>query len=345
LAAAAGGVPALERERGGAVSFGSPLLLLFLLAIPAAVVVYLALDRRRRERAAGWSSPALLPNMATDPGWRRTIPAILLLLAAAFLLVGFARPEARFTESEPGATIVVALDISGSMAATDVRPSRLAAADEILASFVDKLPSGYRVALLTFAQDYAVRVPPTTVKAAFVAALPRTTQLEGTAMGDAVVAAVQVAHRAVAGGKGSAHPPATVLLVSDGGLNAGNVSATQAAADAKKAGVPVSAIALGTPAGVVNQKIKVSGSSQTFNQTTQVPVESQTLKEIASGSGGALFQGGASPAQLDEVYRELGQHLVHDRKLREITAEVTGGGIALILVAALLSGIWFRRVV
>src|SRR5579863_7223138 len=136
---------------GFLVAFKSPVLLLCLLVLPVLAGVYLWLDRRRSRRAASWATPALLPNMlARTPGARRYIPAAIFGLALLLLLLGFARPEAKFKEAKDGATIVFMIDVSGSMGASDVRPSRLFAADAAVAQFVQRLPSRYRASLITF---------------------------------------------------------------------------------------------------------------------------------------------------------------------------------------------------
>jgi Ca-activated chloride channel homolog len=328
----------------GVVRFGSPFLLLFLVLVPVAVWLYGWGERRRRVRVAVWASPGLLGNMVGDPGVRRRLPAGLFLLGVVLLLVGFARPEARFSGVEPGGTVVVAVDDSGSMAAADVAPSRLAAADGILAGWAQRLPSRYRLALVVFSEDYSLRVPPGYDRALFVAGLPRVTELEGTALGDAAAASVRIAVRAVGAVKGK-RPPAAVLVVSDGGQNAGELSVAQAAAAAKKAGVPVSTLLLGTAGGVVNQRLRVAGSSQTFVQTTQVPAEPAALKQLAAGSGGVAFDAATQAQGLAAVEAGLGQRLVHERRLREVTAGVTAAALVLILTGAALSSFWFRRLV
>src|SRR5262249_34532529 len=152
----------------------SPWLLLFLLLVPVGVVLYLWLDGRRSDRAARWASPALMPNMLSGaPGARRYVPVILFAIALTLLLVGFARPEAKFTHAKHGATVVLRVDVSGSMAANDVKPSRLLAADTAIADFVKKVPSRYRIALITFSNHIAVRVPPTYERETVIKALPK----------------------------------------------------------------------------------------------------------------------------------------------------------------------------
>jgi Ca-activated chloride channel family protein len=328
------------------VSFKSPYLLLSLLLVPVAVWGYLMLERKRAGRAAKWSAPALLPNMVVgSPGSRRYVPAVLFAIALVLLLVGFARPEAKFREAKDGATVVFMIDTSGSMAANDVRPTRLAAADGAIANFVKRLPSHYRAAVITFANGIAVKVPPTYDRNALVKGLPTKVQLEGTAIGDALYQAVRVAKKAVGPSKaGAPHPPATILLISDGGNNTGRIPPAAAAAQARKAGIPISTISLGTPSGVVHQNVPLGKGKQTFPLVQQVPVETKTLKQVATQSGGRYYAA-ASATGLDRVYKDLGSRLVYNHQFREITVGVTLAAFLLILAGAGLSAWWFRRLV
>jgi Ca-activated chloride channel homolog len=324
---------------------GSPYLLLCLLAIPPALAGYLLLERRRRASAAAWSTPALIPNMVPRPSRQRTIPALLMLLGATLLLVGFARPRQRVNTFKPGATIVFAVDVSGSMAAKDVRPSRLAAADAVIAQFVKTLPASYRVALITFSSDFSVPVAPTFDRATFLAALPRSAGLQATAIGDAVAEAVKVGSRALGSAVGrTGRPPAAVILFTDGGQNSGRLTLAQAAALARHAGVTVSTFALGTPGGSVTQLVPVSGSSKKFSVVTQVPILPADLKALAGASGGAFFEN--APAQaLAPVLTQLAPRLVPEQKLREVTVRWSVAAIVAIMAGAVLSGLWFRRLV
>lgn len=328
------------------VSFKSPVLLLLLLVIPLAVGVYLWIDSERTKKASRWSSPHLLPNMISgSSGGVRYVPVAIFGVALVLLLLGFARPEAKFTEAKEGATVVLMVDTSGSMGANDVKPTRLRAADAALTQFMNRLPSKYRVALITFSSGIAVRVAPTYDHAAVIKALPLKAQLDGTAMGDALAEAVVVAKRAVGPSKpGAPHPPATILLVSDGGSNAGKTTPEQAAALAKKASIPVSTVSLGTASGVVHQNVPLGTGKKTFPFVSQVPVDPSTLKTIAKSSGGTFFAA-HSPSQLDAVYKALGSRLVYSKQYREITVGVTLAAFVLILVGAGLSAFWFRRLV
>jgi Ca-activated chloride channel homolog len=328
------------------VSFKSPVLLLLLLLVPVVIVAYLWIDRERVKKASRWSSPHLLPNMSSGSSGRlRYIPLAIFGVALVLLLVGFARPEAKFTEAKEGATVVLMVDTSGSMGANDVKPTRLLAADAALTQFMNRLPSKYRVALVTFASGIAVKVGPTYDHSAVIKALPAKAQLDGTAMGDALAEAVTVAKRAVGPSKpGAPHPPATILLVSDGGSNAGKTTPEQAATLAKKAAIPVSTVSVGTASGVVHQNVPLGQGKKTFPYVSQVPVDPTTLKSIAKTSGGTFFAA-HSPTQLEAVYKALGSRLVYSKQYREITVGVTLAAFVLILVAAGLSAFWFRRLV
>ena len=320
------------------MSFAAPLLLVFLLAVPAAVVGYLWLERRREERAAGWASPALLPNIVARPAnWRRHVPTALLLLGVTLLLVGFARPRTSISVKRQEATVVLVLDVSGSMAAKDAQPSRLGAARAAALRFVDAVPNGYRLAVVTFSDHAAVSVPATHDLAAVRAGIARAKSgPQGTALADAIVRAVDVG-LSVHGQSQNRRPPAVVVLFSDGGQTAGRVTPAQAAARAKKVGIPVSTVAVGTQDGVVLQPLKGG-----FTERIQVPAQAGVLQEVARDSGGRFYpQVGA--VDVKGTYGELGSRVGRRQKTVEVTAIAAGGGLVLMLSAAVLSGLWFRR--
>jgi Ca-activated chloride channel family protein len=323
------------------MSFGHPILLVCLIVVPAAVAGWLWLERRRTARAASWSSPALLPNMVKDdPGRRRFVPLALFLLGLTLLLVGFARPQANLSTPREGATVVLAVDVSGSMAAKDVKPSRLEAADAALKQFLHDLPSKYRAALVTFSNRPTVKVPPTYDRDLLVNALPKKAEVEGTALGDGAATAVLVASKAVGKSKpGAPHPPAAVLLLSDGAQNDGRLKPQDAAAQARKLDVPISTVSLGTADGVVEQKI--AGG---YTERSAVPPAPTQLRALAQGSGGRFFKAN-SAAQLKQVYKDLGSRLAREKKKREITAWTTLAALGFITLGVVLSGLWFRRLV
>ncbi len=324
------------------MSFEHPILLVTLIAVPAAVALWFYLERRRGAHAANWSTPALLPNMLSgDPAWRRFVPVTLFLIGLALLLAGFARPEATLTVPREGATVVLGIDVSGSMAAKDVKPSRLASADAAIRQFLHDLPSKYRVSLVTWSNRASVKVPPTYDRKLILAALPTKTEFEGSALSDAAATAALVASKAVGKSKpGAPHPPAAALLVSDGEQNSGRLRPAEAISQARKLDVPISTIALGTPDGMVFQKLPGSR----YTEQHAVPAAPTQLQALAQGTGGRFFRA-QSAVGLEQVYKDLGSRMAKENKKREITQWWTMGALGFILGGALLSGLWFRRLI
>jgi Ca-activated chloride channel homolog len=322
------------------VSFTAPILLLCLLAVPAAVALYVWLDDRRDARASAWAPAPLLGNMVErPPAWRRHAPMILLLIGLTLLLVGFARPNATVTVKKQDATVVLVLDVSGSMAANDSKPTRLAAARAAALRYVDGLPKGYRMSVITFSDHTTLASPPTNDLDRVRAVLARArTGPQGTALADAVSRAVAVA-RAVPAKPGAKRPPAVVVAFSDGGQTAGRVTPQQAAQQAHAAGIPVTTVSVGTTDGIVEQPVKGG-----FTERIQVPVKPEVLQLIARTSGGQ-FIAGAQSANAKSTYNELGSRVGHRRKEVEVTSVAAGGGLVFMLAGAMLSGFWFRRLV
>jgi Ca-activated chloride channel homolog len=320
------------------VTFAAPGLLVLLVLVPLAAAAYLVHDGMRDRRAAAWASPALLPNMVgRPPAWRRHLPFALLLAGLSLLLVGFARPKATHTVKENQATLVVVLDVSGSMAANDARPTRLAQAMAVVAELVEHLPKGYRVALETFSDHSDVVAPPDTDLARIRAALAAAhTGPQGTALGQAVFHAVQVARR-VPEEKAGKRPPAAIVVISDGGATAGRVSPQQAAARAANAKVPIYGVLVGSPNGIVHQALKGG-----FTEQIEVPAQPVALQYFARTTGGRYFQA-PETFQTRAVFANLGSRAGTRRATIEITAAAAGGGIAFMLAGAALSGLWFRR--
>ena len=222
----------------GAVSFSSPLTLLWLLAVPALVLLYVVRERRRGRFAARWGSPSLLPNVVDRaPGRRRHLPVAILLVALAALLVGVARPHATVTVPREEATVLLAIDVSRSMGATDVYPTRLAAAQNAADRFVDQVPKKYRIGVVSFATRAQLAVAPTTDRSLVHQAIDTLHTGEGTAIGDAVLLAARLGQRERAS-DGSV-PPTSVLLISDGARDGGRTAPRVAAQRARALHVPV----------------------------------------------------------------------------------------------------------
>jgi Ca-activated chloride channel family protein len=330
------------------LSFGAPLLLLGLLVVPIVVLLYVWHESRREHSAAQWAKPALVPNLVSRPSPRaRHLPMVLFLLGLTALLVGFARPEATLRSEREGATVVLAVDTSGSMDTKDVKPTRLLAARDAALTFLDELPSKYKVALETFSDHPAVLVPPTYDRKRLAASLPTKAKIAGTALSDAVQTATRVAVQAVGPSKpGAPHPPAAVLLISDGAQTVQGTAPTTAAAAAKKAGVRVSTVLIGTAHGTLKQCIKAPGG---YNQcqTQKTPVSPGTLEGIAQGTGGRFFtvtSAAAWRATLQRVYADLGSRSAHQNTKHEVTFIAVGIAAVFIIVGVVLSMLWYRRV-
>lgn len=320
------------------MSFTAPHLLILLVLVPLAAVAYVLHDRRHDRRAKVWSHPDLLPNMAKrPPALRRHLPFALLLAGVALLLVGFARPKTMHTVPENQATLVVVLDVSGSMASNDARPTRIVRAKAIAYALAKDLPKGYRMAIETFSDHSDVVAPPsndlTRIRAAIAAARVGP---QGTALSQAVFHAVQVA-RTVPDEKSGRKPPAAIVVLSDGGNTAGHVSPQQAAARAANAKVPVDSVLFGTPNGVVHQKLKGG-----YTERIEVPAQPVALQYFARSTGGRYA---ATPNAFDAhaVFARLGSRAGTRRAAVEISSAAAGGGIAFMVLGMGLSGLWFRR--
>jgi Ca-activated chloride channel family protein len=319
------------------VSFEWPLALLGLLAVPLAVGAYVLLDRRRRAQAARFSTPALFPNVvARSPGRLRHLPVAVLLIALAALLVGVARPHATISVPREEATVILALDVSRSMTATDVPPSRLAVARFAARRFLAQVPESFRVGVVVFATRAQVSAPPTEDRTVAQAALSAIRPGEGTALGEAIDLALKAA-RSVPGERPDERPPASILLVSDGAQTQGEVLPLQAARRARSARIPVYTIVLGTPDGIVERQLPGG-----FTERIRVPPEPQTLRQVAVMSRGEFFTAAGSD-QLRRVYEELSSRLGHRQKRAEVTVAFAGAGMALFLVAGALSTLVLRR--
>jgi Ca-activated chloride channel family protein len=318
------------------LTFDWPNALLALLLVPVAIVLYVTRERGRTSFAAGWTNPALLPA-AVDraPGKRRHLPLILLLVGFTAIVLGVARPHANVNVKREEATVVLAIDVSRSMKANDVAPTRLDAARNAAKAFLAKVPEKFRVGVVSFATRAAVGVPPTENRQLVEASLDALKPGEGTAIGDAVVLSTRVGQRQkTSDGK---VPPRSVLLISDGARDGGATTPQAAAAEAKRQKVPVYTVLVGTPAGTVEETLPGG-----LRATIRVPPSPETLQLIARDSGGEFFT--ATDADgLKQVYEDLGSRLGTRKESREIGDYFAGGAAAFLVAGGALSALWFRR--
>lgn len=316
------------------MSLASPGWLWLLVPVAALLVAYLVQLKRRSRYAVTFATLPMLERLVpVRPGWRRHLPAALLLLAFVVLTVAASRPQVDEQVPRERATVIVVVDVSLSMQATDVAPDRLTAARDAAKGFVEGLPSGFNVGVVEFAGTATVLAPATPDHDAAVAALDQLELAEGTAIGDGVLTSLaQIAASASTDGTGGdTDVPAHIVLLSDGTNTVGS-TLDQAVEGATEAGVPVSTIAYGTPDGTVT----VDG------QLVQVPVDQDSLDALAEATGGQGYAAETAD-QLDDVYEDIQSLIGYTTEQRDVTPYVVAAALLLGLLAAALSLRWFAR--
>jgi Ca-activated chloride channel family protein len=345
------------------MSFGHPLLLLTLLIVPAAIVALWLAERRRMRYAVRFTNLDVLAGVAGGGRWRRFAPATLFLAALAALCVAVARPHATTMVPQERATVILVLDVSRSMDAKDVKPTRLLAAEAAVRTFLDKAPKRLRVGLIAFAGIPNVVTPPTRDHELVREGLVDIADyggFGGTAIGDAVAAAVQVGQQAIAGKNDLAAvttAPSTparglvsILFLSDGAQTRGDLLPLEGAQRAKAAGIPVYTVALGTPNGTLDLGGGGFGFGPGgggsfgggFGGPRRVPPDPETLHAIARTTGGQFFEAKSSKS-LNAAYAKLGSKLGRKPAKTEITYGFLAGAAGLLVAAGLLSGAWAPR--
>jgi Ca-activated chloride channel family protein len=311
------------------MSFQSPLLLLGLLAIPLLAGFYWTQQQRRREYAIRFTNLALLQQvMGKGPGLRRHLPAALFILGLAGLLLSMARPQATLKVPKDQTSVILVVDVSGSMAARDVAPTRIQAAIAAGQTLIDQLPSQANVGLVIFNSSVSVVSPLTQDHGSVKDALSGLTPGGGTAIGDAIqVSVAQLAN--VLDAKSTKQSHAVVVLLTDGTSNTG-MDPQQAAAQAKQVGVPVDTVGIGQR-----------------NQTTLLGgrvvdgVDEQALQSIASTTGGHYFFA-ADEAQLHKIYSDLGSRIGFTTTKVDLTIPLLALATIILVGGGLMSLRWFR---
>lgn len=321
------------------MSFLAAWRLWFLLGVAALAVVYLVLQRRRRTYALRFTSSELLDSVVPRrPGWRRHVPAAVFLVALAILVTGFARPTRDVAVPRERATVVLAIDVSLSMMAEDVAPTRLAAAQAAATQFLAELPPTLNVGLVSFAGTASVLVTPTQDRAVVERAIEGLQLAESTAIGEAIFTSLDVLAQVPADGTGTT-PPAAIVLLSDGETTVGRPDGAAAQA-ARRAGVPVTTIAFGTPQGfIVYDDPDTPDADQ---QVIPVPVGEVNLERLAELTDGSFFQADTL-AELEAVYADIGSAIGTEQVPREVTDWFVGAGLLALTAAAGASLLWFQR--
>ncbi len=329
------------------MSFATPLLLLGLLLLPAVVLAYRWLQRRPTKYAVRYTNLDVLAGVVESTwSWRRHAGIALFLLALAALLVGFARPSVNRLADREEATIVLVIDVSGSMQAEDVEPTRLEAAQKVVREFMKGLPERFQVGVVSFSETAEVAAPATEDRQLAIDAIDYLYPQRGTAIGDGIARGVEVARDAEPGLDGTEvgteaetdkeQRPAAILLLSDGSQTEGVLLPLEGAARAKSFKIPVYTVALGTPEGVVE--------FNRFGGTRIIPVppDPATLRQIAVQTGGRFYEA-ESVGDLREAYEKMGSLVSKVERKQEVTYAFVAGGLVLLLAAAAIGVVTFPR--
>lgn len=315
------------------MTFTSPWRLLALIGVALVVAAYVAAQRQRRTYALRFTNVDLLASVAPRrPGWRRHVPAGLFVASLAVMVAAWAGPQVRTSTPVERASVVLAIDVSLSMAATDVEPDRIRAAKAAALDFLTVVPTQVNVGVVSFSGVATVVVPPTTDRDLTVSAINGLELAERTAIGEAIFASLD-ALKLAPGADGNADVPGAIVLMSDGSTTAGRPN--ELAVDAARTeGVAVTTIAFGTDAGTIT----LPGNPTPI----PVPVDRPALELIADGTGGSYFSADTA-SELEQIYTELGSSLGVSRQLQPVAGWFVGGAVILLFATAALSLAWYSR--
>ena len=307
------------------LAFLAPNRLLILLIIPLLILAYIFASLRKNRRGMRFTNTSMLDVVVPKQSqWRRHLAVALSLLSLITLTAAFARPKTQVDVPRERATVVMVLDASLSMQATDVKPTRLDAAKQAAIDFVNKLPEKYNVSVVSMAGSCAILVPPTTAHHTVENAINSIQLQDSTAIGEGITTALRALQQAP---KDPDNPnsiaPGAIVMLSDG-FNTTGRAPQQAAAEARTAKVPIYTIAYGTENGYVDLEGK----------REPVPVDHEEMQRIAAATHGAYFAA-ATADQLKKVYENLGSDVGYAKADREVTARFAGYGLALAVLAAL----------
>ncbi len=305
------------------MSLADPLWLLALALVPLALGAYALAQRRARRYAIRFPAVASARLAAAAGGANRLrhLPAVLLLTAVVALAIALAGPRVSYQVAINQGSIVLVTDHSGSMAANDVIPTRLAAAEKAADTFIAKLPSDIKVGVVAFSTIPDAVQAPVTDHAAAETIIDNQQANGSTATGNALATALQLLHA-----NDPKHPPSAIVLLSDGAANAGQ-NPVLVAREAARDHIHIDTVALGTPNGEVN--------TGPFSPPVSVPPDPQLMAQIARASGGRSFDA-QSARRLDSIYRSLGRKLGAVTRQREITVDFAIAGLVLLLAAVAL---------
>lgn len=341
------------------MSFMWPVALLALLLIPALLLSYVWMQRRRARYAVRFASVGLARQaVGKGPGIKRHIPAAVYLLALTVMILALARPQASIRVPRNTGTVILVIDVSGSMQAKDVKPSRMDATKEAAQGFVERQPNGVKIGVVSFSDFGALVQAPTRDKELVQKALARLQPQRGTNIGGGLQSALDALYEGSdtprptveaaqpnaprrptatpapsAAGKGEQKgPPASIVLVSDGESNVGP-PALDVAQEALKSGIKVYTIGIGTKEGTV---LSIS------NRRVFTKLDEDTLRGVAETTGGRYLNA-QNESELRTVYDELAREREFEKEKTEVTFGFTAGALALSVIGGVLSLFWFNR--
>src|SRR4051812_22075482 len=337
------------------MSFQWPEMLWLYLALPLLVAAYFYALSRKKKLALRYASLTLVKEaMGAGQKWRRHIPPLLFLLSLAVMIAAIARPQAVITLPSQHETVILAMDVSGSMRATDVEPNRLVAAQNAAKAFIADQPDTVRIGIVAFAGTATVAQAPTKNHDDLYAAIDRFQLQRATAIGSAIIVSLATLFpdggydvSAYSYGAEKRKPPANfkpvppgsygsavIILLTDGQRTTGPDS-VMAARLAAERGVRIFTVGVGTPEGKI---VGFDGWSM------HVRLDEETLRAIADLTRGEYFYAG-NAVDLKKIYQTMNTRLVMETKKTEIGAFFSAAAAALVLLAGLLSLAWFNRIV
>jgi Ca-activated chloride channel family protein len=352
----------------GGVRFSAPVALFGLIVVPLLALAYVALQRKRSAAAIKFTNLDLLADITEGQvSAKRHVPAVLFLLALVVLLIGIGQPQAKRLVQREEATVMLIIDVSGSMSADDVRPTRMEAAKVSANTFLDQVPDRFRVGLIAFSTNADIVSQPTTDRDLLRQAIDGLKPEGGTALSTALDRAIQLKRdlerpttRVPQVGSGttstttttttttkpkdtteasSSEVPFVILILTDGAQTVGERTPQQSANDARKENIPIFSISLGTRDGTIRNPDSATAGVQPF---IEVPPDPATLREISAITGGKSFTA-ESAGELQSVYQALGSKVGEVRQETDITYFFAIGAVFLLLISAGLSLLWQER--
>ena len=318
------------------MNFASPWLLLTLLVVPTVLIGAVIADRRRPRFPVAYTNLAVLAQVAPvrRRSWKRWVPLALLLLALMCAGAAMAHPRLRLAKPDQNATIMLLVDVSGSMRANDVEPTRLDAAISAMRTFLDRLPKQFKVGLVAFSSEPEPLITPTSDRDSLRQSIALLEPEAGTAVGDGINAAVKMLQTSLKHAgyvrKPGQEVPGAIVLHSDGAQNRGILQPLQAAHIAKADGIRIYPVSLGTPNG------KVTFGFGAFMNSVPVPPDPITMGQIATVTGGKAYTA-ETASSVVQIYKTLGSSIARHHSSREVSSWFAGAA-ALLLLGALGAG-------